>query len=378
MKSWLVVVCACLALAGVLGYYKYSQIQAAMAFAAAFPEPVVAVEAVLAKEDRWRPVTMVTAEVVARRSVLLSNELAGTITAVGFESGETVEAGRILVLLDTSEEQAQLAAARADAEIARLELTRNQKLIASGAAAEEARDQARARHDAAVAVVNRLLAVIEKKTLRAPFDATTGLHQLDVGQYLERGSVITRLIGVSDTLWIDFTMPQQQAMVAVGEAVSVLVPGRDVPVNAQVIARDTFVNERSRNVGIRATVPAETDLLPGSLVKVEVPLSEPVTATLVPVTAIRRSAFGAFVFVLRPSEEGARGEYRAVQQSVALGPQRGEEIIVASGLVPGDRVAADGAFKLKDGALVSTVAKQSFSDDISVGISDDMEHAAGH
>jgi membrane fusion protein (multidrug efflux system) len=364
MKSWLAVIFACLALAGVLGYYKYSQIQAAMAFAAAFPEPVVAVEAVLAKEDRWRPITVVTAEVVARRSVLLSNELAGTITAVGFESGETVEAGRTLVLLDTSEEQAQLAAARANAEIARLELSRNEKLIASGAAAEEARDQARARHDAGVAVVNRLLAVIEKKTLRAPFDATTGLHQLDVGQYLERGSVITRLIGVSDTLWIDFTMPQQQATIAVGEAVSVLIPGREGPVNAEVIARDTFVNERSRNVGIRATVPAETDLLPGSLVKVEVPLSEPVMVTLVPVTAIRRSAFGAFVFVLRPAEEGARGEYRAVQQTVTLGPQRGEEIIVATGLVPGDRVAADGAFKLKDGALVSTVVKQSFSGNV--------------
>jgi RND family efflux transporter MFP subunit len=211
IRSWLIVIGACLAVAGALGYYKYSQIQAAMAFAATFPEPVVAVEAVLATEESWQPVTSVTAEVVATRTVDLSNELAGAIVAVGFESGAEVEAGQVLVRLDTSEESAQLAAARADAEIARLELERNQKLIASGAAAQEARDRAKAGHDAAVAAVNRLLAVIEKKTLRAPFDATTGLHQLDVGQYLDKGSVVTRLIGVSDSVWIDFTLPQQQS-----------------------------------------------------------------------------------------------------------------------------------------------------------------------
>jgi len=359
VRSWLIVIGVCLAVAGGLAYYKYDRIQTAMAFAAGFPEPVVAVEAVMATQGEWRPVTIVTAEVVATRSVSLSNELAGTIAAVRFESGARVRQGEILVLLDTSEERAQLAAARADAEIARLELSRNQKLIASGAAAEEARDQARARYDAGVAAVDRFLAVIEKKTLRAPFDAITGLHELDVGQYLDKGSTITRLIGSSDSIWIDFTLPQQHARLELGQIVNIMAPGVREPIPAEVIARDAFVNERSRNVGIRAST--EADLLPGSMVKVEVPLAEPKRATLVPITAVRRNSFGAGVFVLQPAEEGARGAYRAELRAVTLGPQRGEEMVIASGLETGERVAADGAFKLKDGALVNTIDKQSYS-----------------
>ncbi len=355
MRSWLIVIAACLAVSGGLGYWKYTQIQAAMAFAAAFPEQVVAVESVLATEESWRPSSSVTAEVVATRSVTLSNELAGSIAAVGFRPGDQVNAGQILVMLDTSEEQALLAAARASAEIARLELSRNQKLIRSGAAAEEARDQAKARHDAAVAQVNRLLAVIEKKTLRAPFDATTSLHVLEVGQYLDKGSVIARLIGVSDSVWIDFTLPQQQATVQVGERVLVSAPGGVGKFNADVIARDAFVNDRSRNVSLRALVEGRSDLLPGSLVTVEVPMAGDRLATLVPVTAVRRNSFGASVFVLQPAEEGARAPYRAELRTVTLGPQRGNLLIIASGLTPGERVATDGAFKLRDGVLVNDV-----------------------
>ena len=64
-----------------------------------------------------------------------------------------MERGQVLVRLDTSEEQAQLAAARAEAELARLALSRNERLMRSGAAAEEARDTARAQYDAAMAAV---------------------------------------------------------------------------------------------------------------------------------------------------------------------------------------------------------------------------------
>jgi membrane fusion protein (multidrug efflux system) len=368
VRSWLVVIGACLAVAALLGYYKYAQIQAAIAFAAAYPEPVVAVESVLASEESWRPTSAATAQVVARRAVTLSNELPGAIAAVGFQSGERVHKGQVLVLLDTSEERAQLAAARADAEIARLELARNEKLIRSGAAAEEARDQARARHDAAVAAVNRLLAVIEKKTLRAPFDATTGLHELEVGQYLDKGAVITRLIGIDDSVWVDFTLPQQQATLQVGERVRVTAPAVDGPIEAEVIARDAFVNERSRNVRMRALATGAGEvLLPGSLVTVEVPMAGEQTATLVPITAVRRNSFGASVFVLAPAEEGARGEYRAALRPVTLGPQRGDRIIIAEGLAPGERVASEGAFKLRDGALVHDVGPGELADRREVG-----------
>ncbi len=360
IRSWFIVITVCLAAATGLGYFKYQQIQAAIALGAAFPESIEAVEVFVALEELWQPVTSVTAEVVPTRSVTLSNELAGTIAHVGFTSGATVIAGQVLVQLDTSEESAQRDAATAEAEIARLDLERNEKLIASGAAAQEARDRAKARFSAALAAVRRLDAVIAKKTLRAPFNAKTGLHQLEVGQYLDKGDIITRLIGIDDEVWIDFTLPQEQAVLEIGTQISVTVSKRDRTVNAKIIARDAFVNESSRNVGFRAVTDNQNlGAFPGSLVTVEVPLGELRTATLVPATAVRRDTFGAKVFVLKPAEEGALAAERAERRSVTLGPQRGDLVVVASGMRPGERVAANGSFKLRDGSLVNVIPRNS-------------------
>jgi membrane fusion protein (multidrug efflux system) len=313
----LIVITLCLAAAAGLGYFKYRQIQAGMAMAAAFPEPVESVDSYTTREELWQPTISVTAEVLATRSVALSSELAGTISEVGFAPGSRVVTGQLLVRFDTSEEQAQLVAARADAEIARLDLTRNQQLIKKGAAAEEARDRAKARYDAALAAVERLRAVIRKKTLRAPFDAQAGLHELEPGQYLDKGTILVRLNGSVDQVWIDFALPQEHAHLNVGEVVNVTL-GRDgETVSAPIIARDSFVNQRSRNVKFRAI--ADNMMLKavaGSLVNVSVPVGEPQRVALVPVTSVRKDAFGSKVFVMEAAEEGARAPYRAEQRGI--------------------------------------------------------------
>jgi membrane fusion protein (multidrug efflux system) len=354
----------CLLVAGGLGYFKYQQIQAAIAFGAAFPETVESVELFIAREEIFQPTTSVTGEAVAIRTVEVSNELAGRIVEVGFTPGATVAANQVLVRLDTSEERAQLAAARADAELARLALERNQKLIRSGAAAEEARDRSKAEFDAANADVDRLLAIIDKKTLRAPFAARASLHELEPGQYLESATKVVRLIGIDEQIWIDFTLPQQQAELAIGESVEVTANRRTL--QAQIIARDAFVNDQSRNVRFRALAhnqssgSPESDggqptVIPGSLVTVVVPAGPEQRATLVPMTAVRRDAFGANVYVLQPAEEGARAPDRAERRTVTLGPQRGDLVVVTSGIRPGERIAANGAFKLRDRVLVRPV-----------------------
>jgi len=353
LRSWLIVIVACLLVASGLGYFKYVQIQAAIAFGEAFPEPMETVELFIARQEVWQPTTSVTAETVAIRAVEISNELAGRIVEVGFAPGATVRAGQLLVRLDTRVERAQLAAARADAELARLALARDRKLIISGAAAEEARDRSKARFDAANANVTRLLAIIDKKTLRAPFDARAALHELEPGQYLDKADVVTRLVGIDEQIWIDFTLPQQQATVKQGALVWITASGTTRGFSAEIIARDAFVNALSRNVRFRALADNSVlRLFPGSLVTVAVPMGSEQVATLVPMTAVRRDSFGANVYVLRPAEEGVRAPYRAEKRSVTLGPQRDDLVVVTTGLRPGERIAANGAFKLREGMLV--------------------------
>ena len=357
-RSWLIVIVACLLAASGLGYIKYAQIQAAIAAGKARPERVEAVELFTATEDVWQPTTSVTAEAVAVRAIEVSNELAGRIVEVGFAPGATVRAGQVLVRLDTSEERAQLTAARADAELARLALARNQKLILSGAAAEEARDRSKAQFDGANAEVTRLLAIIDKKTLRAPFDARAGLHELEPGQYLDKATVIERLIGIDEQIWIDFTLPQQQANLRPGQRIQVMGNGTSRTFSAEIIAREAYVNALSRNVRFRALADnTELGVFPGSLLTLAVPAGVEQTATLVPMTAVRRDTFGANVYVLQQSEQGALAPYRAEKRSVTLGPQRDDLVVITTGLRPGEQIAATGAFKLREGVLVQATPK---------------------
>lgn len=356
MRVWLTVISVCILIAGLLAFYKYQQIQAGIEFGRSFPESVESVEYFIVREELWQPETAVTGEALATRSVDLASEVAGTIVEVGFAPGAAVAAGQVLIRLDSREEQAQLAAARAETEITRLEFTRYEKLIRTGAAAQESRDQAKARYDAAMAVVQRLLAVIDKKTLRAPFPARTGLHRLEPGLYLDKGTLITRLVGAGDELWIDFSLPQEQAALEMGEEVMVSRGEQGVSRTARIIAKDAFVSEASRNVRYRAVLDnRDIGIVAGALVAVQVPLGDVRVAAVVPITSVRRDSFGARVFVLRPAEEGARAPERAEVRLVSLGPQRGDMVIVAKGLQTGEKIAAGGAFKLRDGVLVNAI-----------------------
>jgi len=356
LLSWAAAILACVLVAAALGLYKYNQIQAAIEMGKAFPEPAEAVEVYVVQSMARRPSLSVTGEVVATQSATLQNELAGRIVQVGFAPGAHVSRGQVLIQLDVSQERAQLAEARASQKIARLALDRAERLVKSGAGSVEARDQARAQYDAARARVAALDALIDKKTLRAPFDAITSLHQLEVGQFLDAGTEITRLVGIADHSWIDFSVPQDYAPIAVGSTVEIVLPEQSDPLAAEVIATDAAVNVRSRNLRVRARL-TDTTLLPGMLVRVKVPLGKASVAMTVPPTAVRRDATGASVYVLEEVVENGQTKTRARRRPVELAQVReadleADVVMVLSGIEEGETIAAIGAFKLRDGSLV--------------------------
>ena len=352
LRYWWLIIGCCLLLAAALGAYKYRQISAAIALARSFPEPAETIVAVPAAAFSWQPTVTATAEVIAVLDVALTNELAGRIVELGFAPGATVSKGQLLVRLDTREEEAQLQGARAQARLAELRLRRNQALAASGAASAEARDLALAQQASALASVARLEAIIDKQSLRAPFDAMAGLHQLAVGQYLDAGSVLTHLVGSAAGNWIDFSLPQDQADLQTGDEVSIHAPRLLArPATATIIARDAWVDQRSRHVRYRARPSADgAALTPGTLVSVTAPIGAAIAATRVPATALRRDAYGSHVFVLTPEPDDTG--IRVRRRAVTAGPEAASLVVIQAGLEPGERVASDGAFKLREGALV--------------------------
>ncbi len=340
-----------------LATWKLLSVREAAAQAASQPEPAEAVVVAAAKEIEHGETRTSIGTVLALRSVTLRNELAGTVRDVVLAPGAVVEAGAVLVRLDTSVEEAELAAQKAQAAVAKAMLDRVQRASRNNAASEIEVEQARAARDVALAQIARTQAVIAKKTIRAPFRAHVGMADVHPGQYLQEGTQLTTLQGVDDAVHVDFTVPQRIASgLRVGDRVEVLVAGGASPAVAGIVAGVARVDPSTRNALVRAELDgSENAPAPGSSVRVRVPVGAPQKVVAVPVSALRKGPDGDHVFVVEPDGGGKmRAHLRAVQSGAMLG----DEVVIRAGLAPGEQVAASGSFKLREGVLVAIAEKE--------------------
>jgi membrane fusion protein (multidrug efflux system) len=337
-----------------LAAWKQSSLEQAEVAAASQPEPAESVAVAVAREREHSPTTTSIGTVVATRSISVRNELPGTVREVALVPGKIVEAGTVLVALDVSVETAELQALQAQANLAQTQFERMQRMVRDRAASEMEVDQARAERDVALAQIERTKAVIARKTIRAPFRARVGISDVHEGQYLNEGSLLTTLQGVDEQAYVDFTVAQQiAATLQPGDHVGVSTRNDGTTLDAQVLAVDARIDPTTRNATVRARLPAnDAALRPGASVRVRVATEEPRLAVAVPASAVRKGPQGDHVFVLIPDEAG---KLRARVREVRVDSLAGDEAIIETGLSAGEKVAASGAFKLRDSALVAII-----------------------
>jgi membrane fusion protein (multidrug efflux system) len=343
-----------LLIAGLAGV-KFKQIQAGAAQAASFQPPPEAVTTTLAKSDEWPATLSAIGTVVAVHGVTLSADLPGIIDRIAFESGHTVAAGELLVQLDTRQEQAQLAAAEAQRDLARMNLERTSGLFQQGILAQAEFDRSAAEHKQAEARVGEIRATIDRKKIRAPFTGILGIRQANLGQYLNAGDPVVPLQSLSP-IYVHFSVPQQEvAKVRVDGTVRVSSQeAGGAELLGRVTAIDSIVDTATRNVQVQAVFAnADARLRPGMFVQAQVALGKSASMVVLPASAISYAPYGDSIFVVEDVKGPDGHSYRGVkQQFVKLGGSRGDQVAVVSGLERGQEVVTSGAFKLRNGAAV--------------------------
>jgi membrane fusion protein (multidrug efflux system) len=340
---------------GGLGAVKYQQIQTAVAAAAAFTPPPEAVTTIVAAAEPWPDTLPVIGTTAAVQGVTVAADLPGLVDRISFESGRAVRAGDVLVQLDTRQEQAQLAAAEAQRELARLNFERMQALVVDGAISRADFDQAAAEQKSTEARVGEIKAAIARKTIRAPFSGILGIRQVNLGQYLSGGDAVVPLQSLHP-IYVNFGVPQQEtARVRVGGSVRITADELSgVAFTGRVTAVDSVVNQQTRNVQVQATIPnPDGTLRPGMFVQTALVTGATRSIVSLPASAIGYAPFGDSVYVLADLETPDGKTYRGVrQQFVKTGPTRGDRVAVLEGVKPGDEVVTSGVFKLRNGAAV--------------------------
>jgi membrane fusion protein (multidrug efflux system) len=356
-KLWIIVIVGLVAVVALLAGVKAAQIVTMVRAGESFAPPPESVSAAKVQAAEWQASRSAIGSLVADRGVTLGAELPGTVREIAFESGAAVRKGQVLVKLDTSTEEAQLAAATADAALAKLNLKRVRMLRAGGSVPQAELDAADARAKAASAQAASLRAIIAKKTIRAPFDGRISIRQVELGQVVSPGTAIASLQSVSP-IHADFWVPQQAlADLARGQRVRLRTDAwPDASWEGEVTTVNPEVDPATRNVRVRATVAnADGRLRPGMFANVEVLSDERRQVLVIPATAVIFAPYGDSVFAIEERKDDKTGRSAPVarQKFVRLGDRRGDFVAVASGLAAGETIVASGAFKLRNGMAVA-------------------------
>ncbi len=353
-KRMFIAVAVLIVIVASLAFFKYRQIQAAIKGGAWSPPPE-AVTTVKAEESSWEGRLHAIGSVAAVQGVMVSADLPGVVSAIEFESGRQAKKGEVLVRLDTSTERAQFESAVARRDLAKLNMQRVTHLREQNANSQADLDRAGAEAKQAEAAVAELQAVIDRKTIRAPFSGVLGIRQANLGQYLAGGDPVVSL-QASAPIYVNFSAPQQNAEgLKQGIEVQVVQEGTQEVIEAgKINAVNSIIDAETRNVEAQATFANKGGALrPGMFVEVSVLLGDNARGVTLPISSIAYAPYGNSVFIVEEMDGPDGKKYLGVrQQFVKLGESRGDQVAVLTGVNAGQEVVTSGVFKLRSGAAV--------------------------
>ena len=321
------------------------------------PMPATTVTSAVAKEEDWAPMLSSVGSISPVQGALVSAELGGVVSRIGFENGAVAKKGDLLVQLDASAEEAQLHSSEADLELARADLERSRDLAVRKVVSNAELDAAESKFKQKSASADQMRSMITKKTVLAPFDGQLGIRQVNVGQMINAGQQVVALQSL-DQVFADFALPQQHfAQLTAGLEVRVTtdaVPDRVF--TGKLSAVNSMIDVATRNVTLQATLENPDHLLrPGMFAKVEIVLPQKQRSLVIPGTAVSYAPFGDSVYVIEKKKDPKTGEEAQTirQQFVRIGETRGDFVAVTTGLKAGETVVSTGVFKLRNGMIVT-------------------------
>lgn len=332
--------------------------------------PPTPVETVTVEPGPWEPSIEAVGTARAAQGADLAAEVAGRVKSIRFKPNTRAKAGELLVQIDDAVERADLTAANANMRLYTSQLERSQALTSKGFVSRANLDTVQAQLGIAQSARERAVAIIDQKSIEAPFAGTLGIARVDVGQYIAIGTIVVTLQDL-DRMKVDFTIPEQLAMsLKADQPVRFGAEKTKLTFNGRLIGIDPKADPDSRLVAVQAQIDdAKGQVRPGQFVAVRVDLPTEQNVIALPQTAVMPSLYGDYVFAVGPPDPpvadpthpapaapppapGAAPQTVAKQVFVTTGRRDGRRVEILKGLKKGDLVVASGQNRLQNGASV--------------------------
>ena len=340
---------------GIFGYKAFTGMMMKK-FMSAGGMPPVTISTVRAATQEWLPQLKAVGSLRAVQGVDVTCESAGLVQSILFKSGDDAKAGQLLVQFNVDSDIAQLNALEASAELAKITYERDRKQLDAQTISQAALDADAADLKVKLAQVAQQKALVNKKTIRAPFAGRLGINLVNQGQYVNPGDKIVTLQAL-DSIYVDFYLPQQELSLISKDQDLIITtdsfPGKTF--SGTVSAVNPKVDPQTRNMQVEAIIKnPKHELLPGMYVSVQVQAGEKQHYLTLPRTAVTFNPYGETVYLVEEKGKDKTGKPAlfAKQAFITIGLSRGDQVAILSGIKVGDLVVSSGQLKLKSGSPI--------------------------
>ena len=277
----------------------------------------------------------------SNEEVEVKPEITGRVTGLYFKEGVNVGKGALLVKIYDEDLKAQLQKLELQRQLARTTLQRQENLLKINGISQQDVDVTRNQVSAYGADIEYTKTQLQKTELRAPFSGRLGLRSISLGAIISPTTIITTLQQI-DPLKIDFSIPEKyRSSIKLGDAVSFRVSGDNNDYKGSIYAMDPKIDLATRTIRIRAIMPNNGKLFPGSFAKVSLSLRDMPEAIMIPTQAVIPGTRDKKVIVA----DSGKAKFVVVQTGI----RDEDNVQITSGLNVGDTVVTSGIMQLRAG-----------------------------
>jgi RND family efflux transporter MFP subunit len=290
---------------------------------------------------RFTNYVQIQGRIDAQDNVMAYSQSPGVITGIFVKPGDHVTKGQVLVQLDNSVLNQNIAQSETQVSLNRTLYERQKNLWDQKIGTEVQFLQAQTALQSAQKQVDIWRKQADMYRITSPINGTIDQMDLKLGQSVSPGANGIRIVN-ADFLKVKADVPESYStMVNQGDNVLILFPDANDSLTTKITFAAKVIDAGSRSFGVEVKLPQNKNLRPNMTAILKIADYSKSNALIVPINAIQRSESGDYVFV---DQNGI-----AKRKNVTVGATYGGKSEILSGLKPGDQLVTEGASEVEDG-----------------------------